>query len=86
MTKVQLPVRSYSVVATNAPEALDLADAASLGIPFFLPHGRLRVVVVSGDGSEQAARYEEHGYVGLVAPHFDELYVAAAARWGGGRD
>jgi hypothetical protein len=86
MMDIQLPPRSHSVVATNAPDGLDLEDAAPLGIPFFLPHGMLRVVVVSGDGSAQAARYEESGYVGLVAAHFDELYVAAAVRWGGSGD
>jgi hypothetical protein len=76
-----------ALIATNAPEALDDADTEALGIPFYLPHGMLRIVVTSGEAAEgQATTYEDAGFVALVADDLDGLYVASAVRWGGRDD
>jgi hypothetical protein len=73
-----------ALIATNAPTSSDDADTKPLGIPFYLPHGMLRVVVTSGEAVEsQAKKYEDEGFVAQVADDLDGLYVASAVRWGG---
>jgi hypothetical protein len=76
---------SPALIATNAPATFDAPGTKGLGIPFYLPHGMLRIVSTTNDCG-QAQKYEDAGYVALVADDLDGLYVASAVRWGGRDD